>query len=189
MLDEIQTQMFQNKEFRIWQNGHTSVLLPSPNNDVVFVFTHILQHFYKSGIGLRQICDWSRLLYKYYDEIDEDLLKNRLRKMGILSEWKVFGSFIVRYLGVPKEKVPMFSQSSSRKVDRLSSYILEKGNFGQNVDRSYLEESTSLFRRKLLSLNILLNNLRLQFAVFPINSIRFGFKNILNGIDSITGDD
>ena len=27
-------------------------MLPSANNDVVFVFTHFLKHFYKGGIGL-----------------------------------------------------------------------------------------------------------------------------------------
>ncbi len=70
MLDEIQQDTFEKDETRIWKDGETDVLLPHADNDVIFVFTHILQHFFKGGIGVRQICDWCRLLWTYRNEID-----------------------------------------------------------------------------------------------------------------------
>lgn len=68
---------------------------------MIFVFTHILQHFFRGGIGLRQVCDWCRLLWTYRERIDRDLLLRRLREMGIVSEWQAFGAFAVEYLGLP----------------------------------------------------------------------------------------
>ena len=38
------------------------VFLPAPDCDVVFLFTHILHHFFFEGIGLRQFCDLCRFL-------------------------------------------------------------------------------------------------------------------------------
>ena len=45
-------------EFKDSKGSKVQVFLPAPDEDVVFVFSHILQHFYKEGIGLRQICVW-----------------------------------------------------------------------------------------------------------------------------------
>lgn len=73
---------------RAWKNGDGWVMLPSANNDVVFVFTHFLKHFYKGGIGLRQICDWCRLLWTFREELDVAVLEGRLKRTGLVSEWK-----------------------------------------------------------------------------------------------------
>ena len=86
---------------REWKNDGADVPLPSPDNDVIIVFTHFLQHFFVGGVGLRQICDWCRLLWTYRSEIDAAKLEGRLREMGIVSEWKAFGAFAVEYLGLP----------------------------------------------------------------------------------------
>ena len=58
VIDAVQEDTFINKHVRVWKNGTTEVLLPCVDNDVIFVFTHILEHFFCGGIGLRQICDW-----------------------------------------------------------------------------------------------------------------------------------
>jgi len=54
----LQRDVFYLGNVRSWLNGETRVFLPSENNDVLFVFTHILKHFFHKGIGLRQICDF-----------------------------------------------------------------------------------------------------------------------------------
>lgn len=81
--------------------GSVQVFLPAPDEDVIFVFTHILHHFFFEGIGLRQICDWCRLLYTYKDSLNYGLLESRIRKAGLMTEWKVFYSLASRYLGMP----------------------------------------------------------------------------------------
>jgi len=85
VIDEVQADVFYGGNVRSWQNGNTQVFLPGVNNDAIFLFTHILHHFYVDGIGLRQFCDWCRFLWTYRDKIDVNLLKKRLNKMGLTS--------------------------------------------------------------------------------------------------------
>ncbi len=133
-LDKIQKQVFEEGHIRSWSNGDVVVFLPRVDEDAVFIFAHILQHFFKGGIGLRQICDWSRLLWTYHDIIDKDLLKKRLISMGIMSEWNTFASLAVDTLGMPEESMPFYSPATTwkRKADRVLDYIIETGNFGHN---------------------------------------------------------
>lgn len=135
-LDEVQRDVFYGGKVRSWMNGHTQVFLPNADEDVVFVFSHILQHFYKEGIGLRQICDWCRLLWTYRETIDRKLLEKRLRMMGVMTEWKSFAALVVDYLGMPVEAIPYYSDSRkwSRKARKIMTFIFETGNFGHNRD-------------------------------------------------------
>ena len=108
VIDEAQKDVFCGGNVRSWNISGTTVFLPSPDNDVIFVFTHILHHFYIEGIGLRQICDWCRLLWTYKDSLNYGLLESRILKMGLMSEWKAFAAFAVEYLGMPKDVMPFF---------------------------------------------------------------------------------
>lgn len=65
VLDALQYDSCTKGNVRVWKNGEAEVLLPAVDNDVLFVFTHFLNHFYKEGVGVRQICDWCRLLWTY----------------------------------------------------------------------------------------------------------------------------
>ena len=127
---------------RSWSNGGTQVFLLNADEDVVYVFTHMLQHFFKEGLGLRQVCDWCRLLYRYRSELDLRLLESRIRRMGLLSEWKAFGAFAVEYLGMPVESMSFYSdeQKWKKKADKICAFILEVGNMGHNRDMSYFEK-------------------------------------------------
>jgi hypothetical protein len=138
-LMEVQKDTFENSRFRIWQNNGIDVFLPSANNDIVFVFAHIYQHFFKEGIGLRQICDWVRLLWVYNNEINKPLLKSRLKSMRLLDKWCAFASLAVNYLGMPKDAMPFYSSSQKWRIkaDRIITLILESGNFGHAYDKSY----------------------------------------------------
>ena len=90
MLDNVQYDIFHGGMVRSWVNGQTQVFLPAANEDVVYVFAHILQHFYKGGIGLRQICDWCRLLWTYRVSLNHGLLEQRIKSAGLMSEWKAY---------------------------------------------------------------------------------------------------
>ncbi|MBR4707254.1 MAG: nucleotidyltransferase family protein, partial [Pseudobutyrivibrio sp.] len=116
MLDNVQRDVFHRGEVRsvvldvndnLNDNGTTKsfksvqVFLPAANEDVVYVFAHILQHFYKGGIGLRQICDWCRLLWTYRESLNHEYLESKIREAGLMSEWKAFYNLASRYLGMP----------------------------------------------------------------------------------------
>ena len=140
MVDEVQKDVFYGGNVRSWDNSGTQVFLPSPDNDVIFVFTHILHHFFFEGIGLRQICDWCRLLWTYKDSPNHKLLESRISKMGLMSEWKAFAAFAVKWLGMPVEAMPLFEDNDiynvnlDKKSDKICKFVLEVGTLDINKD-------------------------------------------------------
>ena len=184
-IDSAQDDTFRNGHVRVWENGDTDVFLPAVDNDIIFVFTHILQHFFAGGIGLRQICDWCRLLWTYRDEIDLDLLGSRLKGVRLKSEWEVFASLSVNYLGMPENAIPFYRKSThlERKADRLMACILRMSNFEQNRDTNYRRKYPYLIR-KLFSFIRVTRNVFSRFRVFPIDSIVFFFRYVLSGSKS-----
>lgn len=184
-LDIIQQDVFCNGAVRTWQNGNTEISLPSVENDAIYVLTHILSHFYQGGIGLRQICDWCRLLWTYRDSLKHGLLESRIRKMGLMTVWKVFGSFSVEYLGMPKEAMPFYSPETKwkRKADRMCSFIIEVGNFGHNRDMSYYSKYSYLVR-KVISLGQRFRDIICHARIFPLDSLRFFPSLMFNGLRS-----
>ena len=188
-IDKVQESVFYGGNVRSWMNGKTVVFLPAADEDVVFVFSHILQHFYKEGIGLRQICDWCRLLWAYKDSIDTKLLEKRLNEMGVMTEWKAFATLAVEYLGMPMEAMPFYSDSSKwkRKAEKILCFVFETGNFGHNRDYSYRQKHSYLVF-KAISMWKHIQDFGQYFVIFPLNAIKvtwhrmvLGFSVVLNG--------
>ena len=173
IIDEVQNDVFYGGNVRSWMNNITPVFLPSSNNDVFFVFTHILKHFFHGGIGLRQICDWCRLLWTYRDSIDTKKLETRLKSAGITTEWKAFASLAVRYLGMPVEAMPLYSPKAywSWKAKRIKDTILKTGNFGHNLEDLNNLEHHPLLIKKLKSFNRYFKDFRSQFVIFPKDAL------------------
>lgn len=173
VVDEVQGDVFYGGKVRSWMNERTQVFLPAPDENVIFVFTHILHHFFFEGIGLRQICDWCRLLWTYRDKLDVRLLELRLQKAGLMSEWKAFAAFAVNWLGMPAESMPLYDMDEKwkRKTERICRFVMEVGNFGHNQRRDY--SGMSYMKRKFISFWGRLSDMLRHFRVFPLDSIRF----------------
>ena len=180
-VDEAQNDVFFGGSVRSWQNGNTPVFLPRADEDVIFVFTHILHHFYIEGIGLRQICDWCRLLYRYRSELDLRLLESRIRKMGLMSEWRAFYNLANRYLGMPDYGSGLMVHDSryDKKADRIMEFMLETGNFGHNRERT---TSKSYMGGKLASTFRKLKDFGHHMRIFPIDSLKFFCYFAIDGI-------
>lgn len=183
VLKEVQDNVFYGGIVRSWLNGNTQVFIPGVDIDVVFVFSHILQHFFKGGIGLRQICDWCRLLWTYKDTINHDLLEKRIRAMGLMSEWKAFAALSVEWLGMPKNAMPYYSPSViwKRKARRVISFVLETGNFGHNRDYSYFDKYP-FFVYKMISFWRNTKDSIKHFFIFPIDALKVWFWRLREGI-------
>lgn len=184
-LDAIKRSVFYEGKVRSWSNGRSQVFLLAADEDVVYVFTHILQHFYKGGIGIRQICDWCRLLWTYRDSLNQGLLESRIKQMGLMTEWKAFGAFAVEYLGVPVETMPFYGADAKwkRKADKICSFILEVGNFGNKRDMSYFEKYPYMIR-KVCSMGRRCGDLIRHARIFPMDSLRFFPRIMVNGLRS-----
>lgn len=183
VIDETQRAVIFGGNVRPWMNGGLQVFLPGADSDVLFIFTHFLKHFYKGGIGLRQICDWCRLLWTYKGLLNHGLLESRIRKMGQVSEWKAFGAFAVDYLGMPSEAMPLYSSDKkwSRKADKICAFIMEVGNFGHNRDNSYYAKYPFLIR-KIYSFGRRCGDLVHHARIFPMDSLRFFPYMMYNGL-------
>lgn len=185
VMDNVKEDVFYGGNVRSWQNGKTQVFLLSVENDILFVFTHFLKHFYKEGLGLRQICDWCRLLCFYRSSLKNRILEQRVREMGLMSEWKAFGAYAVEYLGMPVEAMPMYSDAKKwkRKARRINDFILRVGNMGHNRDTSYFA-TKPYFVRKVLSFNRRMGDLMNHARIFPLDSFRFSPRIMFNGLRS-----
>lgn len=141
MVDEVQNDVFCGGNVRSWDNNGTTVFLPSPDNDVFFVFTHFIKHFYKEGMNLRQICDWCRLLWTYKESLNHGLLESRIRKAGLMTEWKAFAALAVDYLGMPIDAVPLLDVRClkedgrwKKKAEQVLKHILKGGPYSKVRD-------------------------------------------------------
>ena len=184
-LDDIYRDTFNNGAVSSCELLGIQIFLLGVENNVVYVFTHFLQHFYKGGIGIRQICDWCRLIWANRKTLRVKLVESRLRKMGLVSEWKAFAAFAVEYLGMPREVMPFYSYDKKwhRKADRICGYILEVGNFGHNRDMTYFSTKPYLVR-KTMSLGRRIGDLMNHFTIFPLDTIKFTPRIIINGLRS-----
>ena len=179
VLDEVQRDTFDKRNIRIWHNGDAVISLPEPNNDVFFVFTHILQHFFRGGIGLRQLCDWCRLLWTFKNSLNINLLESRLRSAGLMTEWKAFAYLAVNDLGLEEKAIPFYSSSLSWqwRSKKILSYILQTGNMGHNRDNSYISRYPYIVYKLISFFRYTCDSLRLCL-IFPKDSVRVWFLRV-----------
>ena len=174
VIDEIQEDSLKGGNVTMWHDGETDVPLPPADNHILFVFTHILQHFFHGGIGLRQICDWCRMLWIYRESIDLDLLEDRLRRMGLISEWRVFAALAVNYLGCQASIMPLYCESGSieRKANRVLALVMKKGSLGRKQDSGYMT-NTPVLLRKIITIWRQLKESVTFLSIFPLDTFRF----------------
>ncbi len=184
-LDDIYVDTFNGGNVRSWNNNGVQVFQLGIENDVFYVFTHILQHFYKEGVGLRQICDWCRLMWTYRDKMDVQKLKSRLKRAGIMSEWKAFYALSSKYLGMPDIDSGFMCHDSrfDKKVDRIMEFVLKAGNMGHNRDMSHFSKRPYLIR-KCVSMGRRVGDLINHARIFPMDSLRFFPRIMFNGVRS-----
>lgn len=189
VLDVIQNETFYGGSVSSWNNNGVQVFKLSKENEVFYVFAHFLGHFYKGGIGLRQICDWCRLLWAYRSEQDIRKLETLVKWAGLVSEWKAFGTFAVEYLGMPIEAMPLLSQDDchnanlKKKAHRICKFIMEVGNFGHNRNMSFYREGAYL-GQKVKSFGRRMGDLWNHMRIFPMDTLRFFPRIMWNGVVS-----
>ena len=190
VLDDIQDDTFYRGNVRSWLNGQTQIFMLGKENDIFYVFVHFFNHFYKEGVGLRQICDWCRLMWTYRDSLNYELLEQRIKRAGLMSEWKAFGALAIEYLGFPKDSMPLLDVRSKKedvrwrkKADRIMEFILKSGNMGHNRDMSHFSKYPYLIR-KCISMGRRIGDLINHARIFPLDSLRFFPRIMFNGVRS-----
>ncbi len=166
------------KEIRI-VNGN-AVLIPTADRHVILVFTHFLHHFFIEGVGLRQICDWCRMLWIHKDTLNYELLELWIQRMGLKTEWRTFAALAVNTLGMPLEAMPFYEKAKyDKKALRVLKRIMKTGNMGHNNDLSYRVKNKgivyyfiSLWRRLVEFISFI--------PIFPVDAPRFFVSYLFN---------
>lgn len=185
LLDDIQADTFYRGNVRSWINGQTQIFMLGKENDIVYVFVHFFNHFYKEGVGLRQLCDWCRLMWTYKDSLNYGLLEQRIKRAGLVSEWKAFYNLASRYLGMPDFGSGLMVHDSrfDKKADRIMEFILKSGNMGHNRDMSHFSKYPYLIR-KCVSMGRRISDMINHARIFPLDSLRFFPRIMFNGVRS-----
>lgn len=192
VLDDIYTDTFNNGSVRSWDNSGTQIFTLSKENDIVYVFVHFFNHFYKEGVGLRQICDWCRLMWTYRNEIDVKKIEGRIKGMGLVSEWKAFYALASKYLGMPDlvqgSWLMVHDSGFDKRADKIMEFILKAGNMGHNRGSGFRDNGSWLGRqyvvRKAFSMFRRIGDLINHARIFPLDSLRFFPRIMWNGIRS-----
>lgn len=108
--------------------------LPSfpPTFESVFLVSHMVNHVYEEGLGLRQIVDYAMFLNQCGGDIIVGLHTAYLRRMRMFRAWRLFTCICERQLGL---KLPAFVEPFSRKEEEMAQWLFDDvmrvGNFGR----------------------------------------------------------
>ena len=163
------------------------VMSPSVDFNVFFIFNHFWHHFIADGVGLRQLCDWVRLMHANHGKINLDYLSDVLGKMRLMKEWQVFGYIAVNTLGLPADEMPFYEPKYKKTADKVLELIILEGNFGKenmkgyNRPKGYVAGKWYSFKKRFG------RNLRV-LRIFPKESMRHMAKVIFVGLAVMFND-
>ena len=163
------------------------VMSPSVDFNVFFIFNHFWHHFIADGVGLRQLCDWVRLMHVNHGKINLDYLSDVLCKMRLMKEWQVFGYIAVNTLGLPADEMPFYDPKYKKTAEKVLELIMLEGNFGKenmkgyNRPKGYVAGKWYSFKKRFG------RNLRV-LSIFPMESFRHITKVFICGIGVMFSD-
>ena len=165
--------------------GGSMVNLPPAEFDAVYIMYHAWHHFLSGGVGLRQLCDWTMHLHRFYDLVCVEELHEKLSDFDLLVAWKVFACVAVSYLGLPAEQCPLYDSLYNVKAERVMQVIWDEGNFGKYSSAARNKRPDGYVAGKLYSLRK--NTLRLYrvIAVSPSEVMKSWFSYFYKGFRNL----
>lgn len=163
------------------------VMSPSVDFNVFFIFNHFWHHFIADGVGLRQMCDWVRLLHVNHGKINLDYLSDVLCKMKLMKEWQVFGYIAVNTLGLPAEEMPFYDPKYKKAAEKVLELIMLEGNFGKENMKGYKRPKGYVAGKWYSFKKRFGRNLRV-LSIFPMESLRHITKVFVCGIGVMFSD-
>ncbi len=104
----------------------------SPTIESVFLTSHMVNHVYEEGLGLRQVIDYAMFLHHCADKIDWLQHHEFLHQMRMERAWRIFTCICVDYLGMSlPSQVESFSHQEKMWAEKMMTDIMRVGNFGR----------------------------------------------------------
>ena len=122
-LEKCQKDFFEN---RVTENVMgVDFFLASPSYQAFYLLLHMLQHFLRSGFGLKLLCDWVVFWEHGCTAEEEAKFLTLVRECGILNLACVVTLFCVRYLGLSENKVQFLEKAGEAGAMKEEAYLEE----------------------------------------------------------------
>ena len=95
----------------------------------VFLISHIVNHIYEEGLGLRQLVDYAMLLRHEHGNIDWERHNEWLEQVRMMRAWRIVVCLCQDYLGA--ERHWEFTEKEHERAGRLMRDVMAVGNFGR----------------------------------------------------------
>ena len=154
-----------------------------PTLNAVTLLSHILDHFYCEGVGLRQLCDYALTLHHKLNEIDRTEFLEILKELSLTRSYRIFGYLCIYYLGLPKEDLLLEpNKKEKRLAHKVMDDCLKGGNFGyaDSNSRSTFYENVTFYTRFLRRLWQFRSLCPSEALWWPIAKLQRGFKGEVN---------
>ncbi|MEG0815286.1 MAG: nucleotidyltransferase family protein [Mucinivorans sp.] len=119
-----------SEQYSVFEDS--SVKVPSPTFNSIYLISHMAMHFFVNGIGLRHLCDIYLLLAHKHEEIDGELMISGLSKVGCVGFYRRILGILVQYFDLPAQFSPL-APLNDRTTKLLLDDILRGGNFGHST--------------------------------------------------------
>lgn len=108
--------------------------------EALLYVSHMVNHVYEEGLGLRQVLDFAMFLRNLGDGLpgfDEERYSQWLSRMHMERADRIFTRICEKFLGVdPAIRAYRYSDKECRFADKMMDDILSVGNFGRMAFRS-----------------------------------------------------
>ena len=98
----------------------------------VFLVSHMVNHVYEEGLGMRQVIDYAMFLYKEYSKIDKKIHQEYLEQMHMDRAHRIFVRICEKYFNLSEDICHyVYTDKEKTFADLLMEDILRVGNFGR----------------------------------------------------------
>lgn len=122
-----------------YSNGEDEWTEPEWNFNVLLTFIHSWEHFISESANIRQIVDLRVVLENGEQGADkgelEQYLRTNLKGLHLLKAWQLYAYIMVNYLGLEKEKCPLYTDKCKTRADRLLRWIMDGHTHERRNDR------------------------------------------------------
>ena len=121
--------------------GDTEIAVPTPKFNIIFLLSHIYNHLFHEGIGLRQIIDYYYVL-KAYDSLSNKSSIDWDKQLNYLGMHNIAGAImwiLTNEFGMPKSWAIVLSDKGRGTF--VLNEILQGGNFGKSDKRYHFSNS------------------------------------------------
>ncbi len=159
------------------------ITTPEETFNVFFTFLHAWQHFFETGINMKQICDVAVLLHAKRDIINKKRLKEMLTKLHLMEVWQLIMYIIEQYLDVSKDECPFYTEMCKERAEQLFERILLEGSSRACAHADF--KGVSYINRKWITLQLRMADSRMVRPYAPKYAKHIAWSSILHGIERL----